>query len=78
MGSRPRIITFGCSFTYGHYLEHDQKQPSTSAWPSMLGTLMGLEVINKAIPGASNLEILLSILKFKFLKDDIVIVGGKF
>lgn len=75
MGSKPRIITFGCSFTYGHYLEHNQKQPSTSAWPSMLGTLMELEVVNKAIPGASNLEILLSILKFKFLKDDIVVVG---
>lgn len=70
-----RLITFGCSFTYGHYLELEQTAPSPLAWPSKLGTLLGMEVINNAIPGASNLEILLSIFKFKFLKDDVVVVG---
>jgi hypothetical protein len=70
-----RLITFGCSYTYGHYLELDQKAPSPLAWPSLLGMLLGIKVINNAIPGASNLEILLSIFKFKFLKDDVVVVG---
>jgi hypothetical protein len=56
-------------------LELDQTTPSPLAWPSKLGTLLGMKVINNAIPGASNLEILLSIFKFKFLKDDIVVVG---
>lgn len=70
-----RLITFGSSDTYGHYLEPDQTAPSPSAWPSVLGTLLGMEVINNATPGSSNLEILLTIFKFKFLEDDIVVVG---
>jgi hypothetical protein len=70
-----RLITFGSSDTYGHYLELNQTAPSPLAWPSLLGTSLGIDVINNATPGSSNLEILLNIFKFKFLEDDIVVVG---
>lgn len=65
-----RLITFGCSFTFGTGLK-DTKD----SWPSVLGQLTGRKVINKGVPGASNLEILNNILSFKFREDDLVVVG---
>lgn len=65
-----RLVTFGCSNTYGVALEN----PSLEAWPAILGNELGVEVINNAVPGSSNLEILYNILKFDFKKDDLVII----
>jgi len=82
-----RIITFGCSFTYGSELPDClgkpklnslgqiwETNPSKYAWPAVLGKLMDMEVCNKSTPAASNLEILCEILDFKFRPSDIVIV----
>ena len=76
-----RLITFGCSHTYGHGLEdcllEDNRPgpiPSKLAWPNHLGNMLGREVINMSRPGASNLEILCNILKFDFQDTDIVVI----
>lgn len=66
-----RLVTFGDSFTFGHYLEDSE----TQAWPSVLGKKLNLDVVNKAEPGSSNVEILAEILNFDFVEDDMVIVG---
>ena len=66
-----RLITFGCSFTFGLGL-HD---PSSQSWPAILGKLVNRTVINNGSPGSSNLEILSRILSFKFHKDDLVVIG---
>jgi len=53
--------------------------PSIFAWPQILGNLLGLTVVNKAVPGNSNLQILRDILKFEsFESSDLVIVGWTF
>jgi hypothetical protein len=79
----PRLIAFGCSFTYGQGLpecaigNNDSKvsnTPSELAWPAALGKLLKIETINKGIPGASNLEILYQILNFEFKNNDIVVI----
>ena len=80
-----RLITFGCSFTYGSFLPDccsilrdgtacHGSVPSKLAWPQVLGDLLGREVINKSLPGASNLQILYEILNFKFKPDDQVVI----
>jgi hypothetical protein len=69
-----RLITFGDSFTFGHYLP----DPDTQAWPSLLANMLDLELINKADPGSSNIEILISILTFDFKENDLVVVGWTF
>lgn len=69
--SMSRLIAFGDSFTFGHYLEDHTQQ----AWPAVLGAKLNLEVVNNAQPGFSNVEILATILDFKFEKDDLVIIG---
>lgn len=71
MGSKPRLITFGCSFTAGAGL----LDPGTQAWPAVLGKLSERTVVNNGINGSSNLEILSRILSFKFQKDDLVVIG---
>ena len=74
-----RLIAFGDSFTFGQYLE-DQGgwNRERLAWPTVLGAKLNLEVVNNAVPGFSNVEILATILDFKFKKDDLVIVGWTF
>lgn len=66
-----RLVTFGCSFTYGDSLNN----PNRESWPVLLSKMIGKKSVNKAIPGASNLEILNSILSFKFRATDSVIIG---
>ena len=84
-----RLITFGCSYTYGAYLPDCIKHlkdgsscqgPTASklAWPQLLGNRLGLEVHNMSTVGSSNLEILYHILNFKFKSDDIVVVMWTF
>jgi len=65
-----RLISFGCSNTYGDGLDN----PDTQAWPSVLSTLLGLENVNNGVRGASNLEILYKLLSYNFQKDDTVVV----
>jgi len=76
-----RLITFGCSHTYGHGLEDCIKEnnmpgpiPSKLSWPNHLGNMLDKEVINMSRPGASNLEILCTILKFDFQDTDTVVI----
>lgn len=76
-----RLISFGCSFTYGHGLEdcfvketnNPGEYPSKFSWPYILSKKLGIECINMGKPGASNFEILEKILNFNFLKTDIMI-----
>lgn len=72
-----RLITFGCSFTYGHGLIDcfkDCTKPSNLGWAPKLATLLNRSLVNISSPGASNLEILYNILNFNFEKEDIVVI----
>jgi lysophospholipase L1-like esterase len=75
-----RIVTFGDSFTYGHGLEdcwvNDKPgpMPSSLAWPALLGD----NVSNRSVPGASNTMILHDILHSEFKPDDYVIIMWTF
>lgn len=78
-----RLIAFGCSFTYGQGLpgciigntKNDfAKFPSKKAWPTILGDLLDIDVINKGQPGASNREILFHVLNFNFCHKDIAVL----
>lgn len=44
------LITNGCSWTYGL----DLPSPLTQSWPARLSALLGLPVVNLAIPGSGN------------------------
>jgi hypothetical protein len=72
-----RLITFGCSFTYGQGLPDcltNEDAPSQYAWPVLLSKKLDRELINASSPGSSNLEILYQLLNFKFKKDDLIVV----
>lgn len=74
-----RIVTFGCSNTFGQGLPDCKfakpgDNPSKLAWPSVLGRLYNRPVVNCAVPGASNLEILYTIANTKITATDLVIV----
>ena len=71
-----RLVTFGCSDTYGYGLPDiaDRLGPSKLAWPSVLSKSLSKELVNKSCPGWSNTRILHEILNFNFQKDDQVVV----
>ncbi len=83
-----RLVTFGCSFTYGHGLPdcrydgdseeyNDPKQvesPSKYAWPQVAADTLGVECVNMAKPGIGNKHILYRIVNFDFEPTDIVVV----
>jgi len=77
-----RLITFGCSCTYGHGLEdcidlsnnRPGLTPSEYAWPNILAKQLNYQCVNQSKPGASNLEILHHILNFKFEPTDLVVI----
>lgn len=72
-----RLITFGCSNTYGQGLSdcyNDITSPSKLAWPQLLADKLDYECINLSIPSASNVLILHSISNFNFKKSDLIIV----
>ena len=78
-----RLITFGCSYTYGQSLPDCVNMPITDlisftpsqlGWPKLVADKLGVELINMAHPGSSNFEILYTLLEFKFEKDDIVVI----
>ena len=71
-----RLIAFGDSFTFGQYLEDPTGcKQERLAWPKILGDMLGYNVVNTALPGHSNIEILRAILNFDFQHDDLVIVS---
>lgn len=65
-----RLVTFGCSLTYGQYLD----DPSTQSWPSLLAEKLNLEVKNMGYPGASVKRIWWDIMNFKFNSCDLICV----
>ena len=76
-----RLITFGCSHTYGHGLDDcllpnymPGPLPSKYAWPSILRNLLNIKVINLSRPGSSNKMIWKTILDTSLNEDDIVII----
>lgn len=81
-----RLVTFGCSNTYGHGLPdcvdnalNFGPKPSKFAWPNHLARSLGIETIeNCAVPGSSNKQIARLILAYPFEKTDLVVVGWSF
>ena len=78
----PRLLTFGCSFTYGHGLpdchippDMPGNQPSKYAWPQLLADKLKYECINLSAPGSGNFQILMEVLKANYQKDDLVIIA---
>ncbi len=77
-----RLITFGCSITFGNGLKDcfDVKlkcmgdEPSHYAWPQLVANKLGLECVNLSMSGSSNKLILKRIQDFDFCKNDLVII----
>jgi hypothetical protein len=81
----PRLVTFGCSYTFGHGLvdcfmppTNPGLHPSSYAWPNLLAKKLGYECLNLSNPGSGNFEILMRILQTSFEKDDLVITQFSF
>jgi hypothetical protein len=77
----PRLVAFGCSYTYGHGLPDCTDgnlgcgpNPSNSAWPKLLADKLGYTIANMSKPGAGNTEILWRLLNFKFDADDVCVI----
>ena len=82
-----RLITFGCSNTYGHGLDDCVTEkgshgpdPSKNSWPFLLGNMLEIEkVVNLAVPGSSNKQIAKKVIDYRdFTSEDLVIVGWTF
>lgn len=73
-----RLVAFGCSYTFGHYLPDaidSNGKHSMYSWPYKLAELMQIEnTVNNGKSGASNKQILYEIQKFDFNKNDIVCI----
>lgn len=75
------LVAFGCSLTFGHGLPDCHVPPdepgqiaSTMAWPSRLAEIGNRKCINKSRPGASSLQIALTVLSHDFVPGDICFV----
>lgn len=76
-----RLVTFGCSLTYGHGLpdcvgktkKHAGPKPSQLGWPNKLAYLLNLQIENVSQPGASNNWIWLNAMEFPFSAGDLVV-----
>lgn len=80
-----RLISFGCSLTYGLglpdcFIPPDLPGlfPSKYAWPALVANSLGLENINNGRPGASNKRILMEVLSFPFKQTDTVSILWSF
>jgi len=79
-----RLVVFGSSDTYGAHLPdcnpdtQTEVKPSINSWPYILGEKLFKPVKNLATPGASNREILLSILTSEICETDLVLVCWTF
>ena len=78
----PRLITFGCSKTFGHGLpdcwnakiNKPGLNPSKYAWPQLLAEKLNLTCVNLGRPGSSNREIWWRAVNTKFESTDTVII----
>lgn len=71
-----KLYAFGCSLTYGEHLDDvypENKYPSKFAWPQILSNNLDIECVNMASPGASNKEILHTILQTDLNQEDIAV-----
>ncbi len=80
-----RLVTFGCSYTYGHGLsdcyappDGAGKFPSSYSWPNVVANELGCPVSNNSVCGNSNFGILHDILNFNFLDGDVVVTMWTF
>ena len=64
-----RLITFGCSLTYGSALENPN-----DAWPNQLASKWNLDLVNMGISGISTKRIWWEIINFDFKKTDTVVI----
>lgn len=77
----PRLVTFGCSYTFGDGLPDvyppkiEDQAPSNFAWPKILADKLGYVCLNRGVPGSGNLEILLRVFKESYEPTDIVVIG---
>ncbi len=78
----PRLVVFGCSYTYGHGLpdcfvepSHPGLTPSNLAWPKLVANKLDYECLNLSCPGSGNFQILMSVLGTEFQEDDFVIMA---
>jgi len=71
-----KIVTAGCSFTYGYGLE----DPSKQSWPAVLAERLGCDLTNLAVPGAGNTYIANSIIDNHVVDPDcdLVVIGWSF
>lgn len=81
----PRLVAYGCSFTYGYGLSdctrrNDQPgwKPSKLSYVSLLADKMQLSCVNRSKPGSSNKEIWKKIMSSKHEPDDVIIIGWSF
>jgi hypothetical protein len=77
MSNTTRLVTFGCSFTYGSGLPdctHWYSSPSKHSWSWIVANKLGYTLNNQGCPGGNNLEILYKILNFDFKDNDYVII----
>lgn len=77
MNKTNRLITFGCSFTFGTGLpdcKEGSATPSNQGWPAILSKKLNLDLVNVSASGASNFEILHNIINFDFQSSDTVII----
>lgn len=80
-----RLIAAGCSYTYGHGLpdchtppDHPGPNPSKFAWPHLLGELTNRDVINLAVCGGSNKQIVYNLDNFEFKENDVCLIQWTF
>jgi hypothetical protein len=74
---KKRLITFGCSYTYGIGLpdcKDEWDPPSKHGWPKLLSDKIDLDLINVSCSGASNFEIVNNIINFEFYESDTVVI----
>lgn len=72
-----RLVSFGCSITYGYGLEDcyetESHGPSRLSWPTIIASELLIPCINKGAPGSSNKKISVETLNTDFEQDDIVV-----
>jgi hypothetical protein len=76
-----RLITFGCSLTYGHGLPDCFEPPlnpgptqSKLGWPNIVSACKEMSLTNISQCGIGNRQIMHNILNFKFDKSDTVVI----
>lgn len=66
-----RLITHGCSFTYGEELA----DPALSSWPRLVANHFDLELLNLAKPAYSNDLMIGDLVNLELGSSDLVVVG---